>query len=642
MKQLTCEVCGSNDLIKQDGVFVCQVCGCKYSLEEVRKMLLGDNAAAPAAPKVDNTSSINNYLEMARNALESSNNTEAENYANKIIELDPKHSHAWEIKGEAAGWQSRGNNNRMGEAVNAWLNAINYAAADDLDDIRERIANKYVNLFMAMLSLRTGNFGKIHDADTLNSTLADLKSGIEMMNTLMTKGGVSFNRGPVYTEIARKLNGAACDGYKDAKENFGPNHNNMAKWQWERFTASCDNCVKMLEKAYEYCKDNKLGQTICDNMVVIAEDARDSCSWKFNVDSWNYDNYDKDYSFTSQAKETRTKSIQVNKGKKEFFSTDQIAKVLDQIQGARIEAETERGRKAFWADHAELKESLDTKRKAYGSALARKEEELENLESYIELTALVEKIQEMLKKKSSMGGLFMSKEKKALQAQIDALILRRKELEAQVDEERNPIESVIGQIKAKIEEIDAELNKDRGRIADDNNDNLIPGAIKDGKFTVTPQQLADHLAQIFSDTYEKVEVMEGSSGFTDFGHQVRIEFYNDVSDEKKVIKGIKLFCTADDKDSPIQNIILEGPYTKSSGTEGLTNWAIVGAAIFTSLFKDMNKDDAEKMAVRLRYSGDRTLWTQDGMRFEYAGYEGTLLGLITITYDAMIIRPSKG
>ena len=39
MKQLTCEMCGSTDLIKQDGFFVCQTCGCKYSVEEAKKMI---------------------------------------------------------------------------------------------------------------------------------------------------------------------------------------------------------------------------------------------------------------------------------------------------------------------------------------------------------------------------------------------------------------------------------------------------------------------------------------------------------------------------------------------------------------------------------------------------------------------------
>lgn len=40
MKRLTCEMCGSTDLIKQDGVFVCQTCGCKYSIEEAKKMMV--------------------------------------------------------------------------------------------------------------------------------------------------------------------------------------------------------------------------------------------------------------------------------------------------------------------------------------------------------------------------------------------------------------------------------------------------------------------------------------------------------------------------------------------------------------------------------------------------------------------------
>jgi len=39
MKRITCEVCGSNDLIKQDNVFICQDCRCKYSLEEAKKLI---------------------------------------------------------------------------------------------------------------------------------------------------------------------------------------------------------------------------------------------------------------------------------------------------------------------------------------------------------------------------------------------------------------------------------------------------------------------------------------------------------------------------------------------------------------------------------------------------------------------------
>ena len=40
MKQLICEICGGTDLIKQEGVFVCQSCGCKYSADEVKKLMV--------------------------------------------------------------------------------------------------------------------------------------------------------------------------------------------------------------------------------------------------------------------------------------------------------------------------------------------------------------------------------------------------------------------------------------------------------------------------------------------------------------------------------------------------------------------------------------------------------------------------
>lgn len=40
MKRITCEVCGSTDIKKEDNVYVCECCGCKYSIEEMRKLLV--------------------------------------------------------------------------------------------------------------------------------------------------------------------------------------------------------------------------------------------------------------------------------------------------------------------------------------------------------------------------------------------------------------------------------------------------------------------------------------------------------------------------------------------------------------------------------------------------------------------------
>lgn len=37
MKHLICEVCESDNIIKQDGLFICQSCGAKYSIEEIKR-----------------------------------------------------------------------------------------------------------------------------------------------------------------------------------------------------------------------------------------------------------------------------------------------------------------------------------------------------------------------------------------------------------------------------------------------------------------------------------------------------------------------------------------------------------------------------------------------------------------------------
>lgn len=67
MKQLTCEMCGSTDLIKQDGVFVCQSCGIKYSVEEARKLMIeGKVDVSGSTVFIDNTKQVENDLKRAR------------------------------------------------------------------------------------------------------------------------------------------------------------------------------------------------------------------------------------------------------------------------------------------------------------------------------------------------------------------------------------------------------------------------------------------------------------------------------------------------------------------------------------------------------------------------------------------------
>ena len=94
MKQLTCEMCGSTDLMKQDGVFVCQTCGTKYSVEEAKKMMVeGTVDVTGSTVKVDTSDELANLYQLAHRAKIENNIENAAKYYDMILIKDPT---SWE------------------------------------------------------------------------------------------------------------------------------------------------------------------------------------------------------------------------------------------------------------------------------------------------------------------------------------------------------------------------------------------------------------------------------------------------------------------------------------------------------------------------------------------------------------------
>lgn len=98
MKSLVCEMCGSSDIVKQDGLFVCQACGTKYSVEEARKMMIEGTVEVKGTVNVDMSGNIGSLQVLAKSALEGGNYGEACSYAVKILEIDSDNIDAWKIK----------------------------------------------------------------------------------------------------------------------------------------------------------------------------------------------------------------------------------------------------------------------------------------------------------------------------------------------------------------------------------------------------------------------------------------------------------------------------------------------------------------------------------------------------------------
>lgn len=80
MKAIVCEICGSNDLVKRDGVYVCESCGTKYSVEEAKK-LVGVNVQGIASAK--------NILSRANDFYDNKDYDKALEYYDKYLDLNP-------------------------------------------------------------------------------------------------------------------------------------------------------------------------------------------------------------------------------------------------------------------------------------------------------------------------------------------------------------------------------------------------------------------------------------------------------------------------------------------------------------------------------------------------------------------------
>ena len=89
MKQLTCEMCGSTNLMKQDGVFVCQSCGIKYSVEEAKKMMVEGTVEVQGTVRIDDSAKYNNVLQLAEDAFIDGRWDSAYSYCNEALTIRP-------------------------------------------------------------------------------------------------------------------------------------------------------------------------------------------------------------------------------------------------------------------------------------------------------------------------------------------------------------------------------------------------------------------------------------------------------------------------------------------------------------------------------------------------------------------------
>lgn len=299
MKQMVCEMCGGTDLIKQDGVFVCQTCGTKYSIEEAKKMMIEGNVdVSGSTVKVDNTGSIENYFKMAESAYDSSNQKEAENYCNKIIEIDPDNYKAWLLKGRAAGWQSTLGNLRLEEAVNCFSKAVDNAPEEEKENVKKEAADELDNLSFALVSLTCNNYAKNASTRNANEIINAVKLVTLHSLNLLVKCGASGK--DLKAKIAVKINTSVVSGYQDdIKKDYWGSTGHPSKAAWDNYTDRCWSAIDLIDYAIGLSDDDdQADKTRYENKIFILKELESSGSYHYSNGGWS-----KEYTYTGEGKQ---------------------------------------------------------------------------------------------------------------------------------------------------------------------------------------------------------------------------------------------------------------------------------------------------------------------------------------------------
>lgn len=165
-------MCGSNDLIKQDGVFVCQNCLTKYTVEEARKIMLdGDTKII-----IDTSKKEQNLFDLVDAQMKAENYAEAYDTASRLIELNSDIWQGWAFKGLSLSYVSNKDGFQFNESLVCFEKAYSLLCKQNQIEATDTITNyefesivclfkRYCKAFVESISRKTADsVSNVYDA----------------------------------------------------------------------------------------------------------------------------------------------------------------------------------------------------------------------------------------------------------------------------------------------------------------------------------------------------------------------------------------------------------------------------------------------------------------------------------------------
>ncbi len=385
---------------------------------------------------------IQNLFILAQTAYDSENYIDAEQYANRIIEIEATNSDAWLMKGNCAGKNQTGNF-RLVESINCWNTCLQNASKQEYEDYAFTVRTNCIDIAIDYIMKNIQDFKKQPGEASINN----IKEKIDYVDPIMRKANQTFGVDIISYEdrLASNISALVTEVSKDSIAKFGKRKEQQTDAALAKFKETQDYCIEVWDYLIDLAKRHGTVTAILKSLIKMQDTLSRSVSYRQSGSKL------KESTVCSMSeKNMRLEKIQQAKMKLD-------AKFADIRKRDKVDQKIKNEK--YWEEHQEEKAQLLEER----SKLDHEVFELENSKLKMPKLTELKKLEEeairlqVLKDNPTYTG----KERTAFMEELNKtrkLITTKKREIANI---LNPIDERIEKLKKRIYNIDKELNENR-------------------------------------------------------------------------------------------------------------------------------------------------------------------------------------
>ncbi len=477
MKRIVCEMCGSNDLIKKDGLFVCENCGTKYTLEEAKKMMVEGTVQV----EINTSKSDANLLEVIKTACATGNSKEVFELASRLVENNPSNWEGWFYKGVGAYKESAIDKCRLSEALALFFKAYSVAGEDKKEEVEKIICKETLDAIKYLRQLFCLALLADSGADVSESAIDYLSDAVSAVADLYDECSIDdVATHECICGVSQEFFDTLKAAVRRANADFGTHYSVMTDEKWEKWLDQVDGVLDILEYLILYFPAlSKSIPVYLDYFNKLNNITIDSCSYVFDGDS-----YSEHMFLTNEAKKMRRQRYDNLRKQRDERIADNKA-LEEEVQQCKNDL--------YWKEHEDEKKSLlaqidDLKeqQKPYNEQIIQIDNEIKEVKAANKnpineekVASIIEEKIEAVKKELKSYGLLDFKGRKPLKLQLKQLnselkeankLARNARYEANMEmnkkvndlvRQKNRVLDKIADLTKKINGVNNELNRDR-------------------------------------------------------------------------------------------------------------------------------------------------------------------------------------